>query len=72
MFERARAGPEALKEQMATIVFRCPKSRQLVQLTAEEASHGTEGSYLPWSCPACGKTHFVNRSTHKLLGHEDE
>jgi predicted RNA-binding Zn-ribbon protein involved in translation (DUF1610 family) len=57
---------------MANIVFRCPKSRQFVQLIAEEASHGTKDSYLPLSCPACGKTHFVNRSTHKLLGHQDE
>ena len=24
------------------------------------------------NCPACGRTHFVNRNTSKLLGHEDE
>jgi hypothetical protein len=41
-----------------------------------EASDETESSaderYDAVSCPACGKPHFVNRKTGKLLGHEKE
>ena len=57
---------------MANIVFRCPKSGQFVQNWVDEESHIGKDSYLPVNCPACGKTHFVNRNTSKLLGHEDE
>ena len=38
----------------------------------DEESYNSKDSYLPVKCPACGKIHFVNRSTHKLLGHEKE
>lgn len=57
---------------MANIVFRCPKSGQFVQHWVDEESCSGRDSYLPVNCAACGKTHFVNRCTHKLLGHEDE
>ena len=57
---------------MANIAFRCPKSGQFVQHGMGEESYSGKNSYLPVKCLACGKTHFVNRSTHKLLGHEDE
>jgi predicted RNA-binding Zn-ribbon protein involved in translation (DUF1610 family) len=57
---------------MANIVFRCPKSGQLVQEWMDEESYSGKDSYLPVNCPACGRTHFVNQATHKLLGHEDE
>ena len=57
--------------QMASIVFRCSESGQSVQLLIEEVSHA-EDSYVPLSCPGCGKMHFVNRTTRKLLGHEDK
>ena len=57
---------------MANIVFRCPKSGQFVQNWVDEESNIGKDSYLPVNCPACGKTHFVNRNTSKLLGHEDE
>ena len=57
---------------MANIVFRCPKSGQFVQNWVDEESTFGKDSYLPVNCPACGKTHFVNRNTSKLLGHEDE
>jgi hypothetical protein len=36
--------------------------------SAVSASHAIGASV----CPACGKTHFVNRSTRRLLGHERE
>ena len=57
---------------MANIVFRCPKSGQFVQQWVDDEFYGGKDSYLPVSCPACGNTHFVNRSTSKLLGHDDE
>ena len=58
---------------MANIVFRCPKNGQFVQhWMDEEESFSAKDSYLPVKCLACGKTHFVNRTTCKLLGHEDE
>lgn len=57
---------------MANIVFRCPTSGQFVQHWVDEESSDRKDFYLPVTCPACGKTHFVNRNTSKLLGHEDE
>ncbi len=36
--------------------------------SAVSASHAIGASV----CPACGKTHFVNQSTRRLLGHERE
>lgn len=57
---------------MANIVFRCPKSGQFVQIWVDEESYPGKNSYLSVTCPACGKTHSVNRSTSKLLRHEDE
>ena len=57
---------------MANIVFRCPTTKEFFQHWVDEESFGRKDSYLPLTCPACGKTHFVNRRTAKLLGHEDE
>jgi len=57
---------------MANIVFRCPKSGQFVQYWMDEESFSAKDSYLPVKRLSCGKTHFLNRSTCKLLGHEDE
>ena len=57
---------------MANIVFRCPTTKEFFQHWVDEESSGRKDSYLPLTCPACGRTHFVNRRTAKLLGHEDE
>lgn len=58
--------------EMVNVVFRCARTGEFVQLSLDEVPDTGEHLYLPVNCPACGKTHFVNRSTHKLLGHEDE
>ena len=62
----------AQRSGMDTITFRCLDTYEYVQqLVAEEAA-ADRNRYVLVSCPACGKVHFLNRSTHKLLGHERE
>ena len=57
---------------MANVIFRCPATGQFVQQAVDEEPDRGEHFYLPVICPACGKMHFVNRNTYKLLGHENE
>lgn len=44
---------------MSHYILRCPVSGENVQRWIDDVD-----------CPACGKLHFANRSTRKLLGHE--
>jgi hypothetical protein len=46
-------------------------ARTRTNMCSEEAA-ADRNRYLLVNCPACGKVHFLNRSTHKLLGHERE
>jgi phage FluMu protein Com len=57
---------------MSTITFRCPGTRQYVQQLIAEEAEADRNAYVMVDCPACGKLHFINRSTQKLLGHERE
>ncbi|WP_454633738.1 hypothetical protein [Bradyrhizobium cenepequi] len=57
---------------MSTITFRCPSTRQYVQQIVADETDAERNAYMLVNCPACGKVHFLNRSTHKLLGHERE
>ncbi|WP_407159484.1 hypothetical protein [Bradyrhizobium sp. STM 3557] len=57
---------------MSIITFRCPGTRQYVQHLIADEAEGDRDAYVMVDCPACGKLHFVNRSTHRLLGHERE
>jgi len=55
---------------MAPFTYRCPNTGKTVQgFTAEEVSDDT---YESISCLACRKVHFVNPTTGKVLGEDDE
>lgn len=57
---------------MVVILFRCPTTNLNVQhrLEGDDALHGDENVYEPVQCPACTKSHLMNRKTRKILGHE--
>lgn len=57
---------------MSHYMFRCPVSGENVQRWVDDDPDGARNSCVIVDCLACGKLHFVNRSTHKLLGHENE
>jgi hypothetical protein len=55
------------------IVFQCPYTGLNVQHELDDASaHDEKSLYDPVVCPACTRLHFVNRSTGKTLGHEQD
>jgi hypothetical protein len=55
---------------MSNIVFRCSRTGMYVQLwLAEEVSPDAPAcTYETVMCKACGRLHFINRRTGKLLG----
>ncbi|MCK1570800.1 hypothetical protein IVB09_03650 [Bradyrhizobium sp. 174] len=55
-----------------TITFRCPTSGEYVQHRFDAESNAARASFILVQCPACGKNHFINRMTRKLLGYEDD
>jgi phage FluMu protein Com len=57
---------------MSIITYRCPSTRQYVQQLVADEAEADGDAYVIVDCPACGKLHFVNRTTQKLLGHERE
>jgi hypothetical protein len=58
---------------MAFIIFRCPYTGLYVQHELDNAaSHDEKPHYDAVTCPACARLHFVNRSTGKTLGHEQD
>ncbi|MBI5264011.1 MAG: hypothetical protein HY852_19585 [Bradyrhizobium sp.] len=57
---------------MNSATFRCPTTGDYVQHRFEDDPSAGRSSFLVVQCPACGKYHFVNLTTSKLLGHESE
>ncbi len=57
---------------MTGITFRCPVTGEHVQYWADDDPEAGRDCFVAVKCVACGKTHFVNWITHKLLGHENE
>jgi hypothetical protein len=57
---------------MAQFVFTCPATSTRVQHWLDDNNDSSKDGYEVISCPACTKSHFLNRKTGKLLGHEDE
>jgi hypothetical protein len=58
---------------MAGFTYRCPNTGRLVQgWIAEEISEDDESSYQGINCLACTRLHFVNPTTGKVLGTDDE
>ena len=57
---------------MPPFLYRCPSTSYRVQgFIAEDTSDDSE-SYQATTCLACQQTHFVNPTTGKVLGEDDE
>jgi hypothetical protein len=56
---------------MSTFTFRCPITGLEVQACAIEAAAGDD-TYEAVTCTGCGRLHFVNVTTGKVLGTGDE
>ena len=55
---------------MPTFLYRCPNTGQTVLgVTAEDTS---EDAYEAITCLACRQSHFVNSTTGKVLGGDDD
>ena len=59
---------------MSNFVFKCPRTGMNVQhRLADEAVPGDQRcTYETVLCQACGRLHFINRSSHRLLGEKEE
>ncbi len=59
-------------EKMKPALYRCQTTGKLVQhFIAAEVSDDDPHRFDPIDCAACGRTHFVNHSTGKVLGQRD-
>ena len=52
--------------------YRCPHTEETVQgwADAKVVEHGD--TYVPMECPACRQMHYVNPTTGKVVGANDE
>ena len=59
---------------MNNFVFKCPRTGMNVQhrLADEPVPGDQRCTYETVLCQACGRLHFINRSSHKLLGEKQE
>ena len=53
---------------MPSLMFRCPNTGMNVPLTIPFDSAADAHALESVGCPACGRLHFVNKSTGKPLG----
>jgi hypothetical protein len=58
---------------MGNVIFKCPRTSMNVQhwLADEPLSGDASCSYETVVCKACCRLHFVNRSSGKLLGEQE-
>ncbi len=52
----------------AVLIFSCPRTKIAVQHWMDRKAIVWEDEYEAVSCPACGRLHFINRKTLRLLG----
>ena len=59
---------------MGNIIFKCPRTGMNVQhwVADESAEDDSTSSYETVVCQACSRLHFINRSSGRLLGAEEE
>jgi hypothetical protein len=59
---------------MANLIFKCPLTGMNVQhwLADEPATDNSTTSHETVVCQACSRLHFINRSSGKLLGAEEQ
>ena len=63
-----------LTSSMSNFVFKCPQTGMNVQhRQADESVPGDQRcTYETVLCQACGRLHFINRSSHRLLGEKEQ
>jgi hypothetical protein len=63
-----------LTSSMSNFVFKCPQTGMNVQhRQADEPVPGDQRcTYETVLCQACGRLHFINRSSHRLLGEKEQ
>ncbi len=63
-----------LSSSMSNFVFKCPQTGMNVQhrLADEPVPGDQRCTYETVLCQACGRLHFINRSSHRLLGEKEE
>jgi hypothetical protein len=58
---------------MANAIIRCPRTGMNVQIwLAKDPATYQANDYESVTCPACLQTHFVNKTTGKLLGDKEK
>ena len=57
---------------MAVFIFTCPDMSMKVQHWLDDDDDASDNEYEGITCPACARTHFVNRKTRKLFGETEE
>jgi hypothetical protein len=63
----------ALTSIMVAIMFRCPNTGSQVQgWIAEDVTDAGENTYESTSCHACGRMHWINPRTGRVIGQSDE
>jgi hypothetical protein len=56
---------------MNNFIFKCPQTGMNVHWQADEiAPEQPQCTYETVVCPACGRLHFINRASGKLLGEQ--
>ena len=57
---------------MAAFLYRCPNTDRLVQGWSADEMPAGEDSFKSVTCLACSQPHFVNRTTGRVLGADDD
>ena len=57
---------------MPAFIYRCPNTGIRIQALVAEEIAQDEDAYQPVTCVMCGKVHFVNPFTGKVLGRDDD
>ena len=57
---------------MSNFVFKCPQTGMNVQHRQADEPVPGRCTYETVLCQACGRLHFINRSSHRLLGEKEQ
>jgi hypothetical protein len=57
---------------MITLIYRCPTTGLKVQGMVEKREISSADEFVSLKCAACGRMHFVNPTTGRVLGAADQ
>ena len=57
--------------EMITLIYRCPTTGLKVQGLVEKTEVPSGDTFVSLDCAACGRMHFVNPTTKRVLGATD-